>query len=91
MFYQLAARSGQIAPGHLFGFKNKLLSLDATVIAGAPRLAPHQSKMRANLAGLLGAPEDRVNLKVTSSVGLGAFGRGEGIASLVVVLLSQAP
>lgn len=67
----------------------RLGNLDATVIAQAPRLAPHQPKMRAQLAALLGADEARVNLKVTSTDGLGAFGRGEGIAALAVVLLES--
>jgi 2-C-methyl-D-erythritol 2,4-cyclodiphosphate synthase len=65
-------------------------NLDATVIAQAPRLAPHQEQMRANLAGLLGVAEERVNLKVTSTDHLGAVGRGEGIASLAAVLLEPA-
>ncbi len=64
--------------------------LDATIIAQAPRLAPHQPKIRANLAGLLGAPEERVNLKVTSTDGLGALGREEGIAAMAVVLLEAS-
>ena len=62
-------------------------NLDATVIAQVPRLSPHQAKLRANLAGLLGTPEGRVNVKVTSTDHLGALGREEGIAALVVVLL----
>jgi 2-C-methyl-D-erythritol 2,4-cyclodiphosphate synthase len=65
----------------------RLAHLDATLVAEEPRLAPHQAKLRASLAGLLEAPEERVNLKVTSTDGLGAVGRGEGIAALVVVLL----
>jgi 2-C-methyl-D-erythritol 2,4-cyclodiphosphate synthase len=65
-------------------------NVDATLIAQAPRLAPHQPKMRANLAGLLGAPDDRVNLKVTSTDHLGAIGREEGIAALAVVLLQPS-
>lgn len=64
-----------------------LCNLDATIIAQAPRLAPYQPKMRARLAELLGAGEDRVNLKVTSTDHLGALGREEGIAALAAVLL----
>jgi 2-C-methyl-D-erythritol 2,4-cyclodiphosphate synthase len=45
--------------------------------------------MRAQIAALLGASEDRVNLKVTSTDGLGALGREEGIAALAVVLLES--
>ncbi len=68
----------------------RLGNLDATVIAQAPRLAPHQEKMRANLARLLDAPLERVNLKLTSTDHLGALGREEGIAALAVVLLENA-
>jgi len=65
-------------------------NVDATVIAQEPRLAPHLGAMRASLAGLLGVGEDRVNVKATSTDGLGAIGRGEGIAAQAVVLLSPA-
>ena len=66
-----------------FGIGN----LDATLIAQAPRLSPVQEKMRANIASLLGAPPEKVNLKVTSTDHLGAIGRGEGMAAIAVVLL----
>jgi 2-C-methyl-D-erythritol 2,4-cyclodiphosphate synthase len=66
-----------------------LANLDATVVAEEPRLAPHQEVMRGRVAELLEAPEDRVNLKVTSTDGLGALGRSEGIAALAVVLLEE--
>jgi 2-C-methyl-D-erythritol 2,4-cyclodiphosphate synthase len=65
-------------------------NLDATVIAEAPRLAPHQEAMRKSVAALLGAPADAVNIQVTSTDGLGAIGRGEGIAAQAVVLLAKA-
>ena len=64
-------------------------NLDATVIAQEPRLAPHLAKLRSSVAGLLDAPEDRVNVKVTSTDQLGAIGRGEGIAAQAVVLLES--
>ena len=60
---------------------------DATVIAEAPRLAPFQAQMRKRCAELLRASEAAVNIKVTSTDGLGAIGRGEGIAAQAVVLL----
>jgi len=66
-----------------------LANLDATVIAQAPRLAPYQSAMQQCVAEVLGVKQDRVNLKVTSTDGLGAMGRGEGIAALAVVLLAE--
>ncbi len=69
----------------------RVANLDATIVAQAPRLAPHQDKMRANVAALLGAPEDRVNIKVTSTDRLGAIGREEGIAAMAAVLLEKLP
>lgn len=65
-------------------------NLDATVIAQEPRLGPHREAMAARVAALLGAPPERVNVKVTSTDRLGAIGRGEGIAALAVVLLEPA-
>jgi 2-C-methyl-D-erythritol 2,4-cyclodiphosphate synthase len=64
-------------------------NLDATVIAEAPRLAPHRDAMRRQVASLVGAPLSAVSLQVTSTDGLGAIGRGEGIAAQVVVLLGE--
>jgi 2-C-methyl-D-erythritol 2,4-cyclodiphosphate synthase len=65
-------------------------NLDVTVIAEAPRLAKHQEAMRRNVAALLEAPLAAVNIQVTSTDGLGAIGRGEGIAAQAVVLLTVA-
>lgn len=63
--------------------------LDATVIAEAPRLAPYQEKMRAVLRDVLGLQGTTLNLKITSTDGLGAIGAGEGIAAMAVVLLNE--
>ena len=63
-------------------------NLDATVIAEAPRLAPHQEAMRRSVAALIGTPVEAVNIQLTSTDGLGAIGRGEGIAAQAVVLLA---
>ena len=65
-------------------------NLDTTVVAQAPRLAPHQGAMRERIAKLLDAAPERVNVKITSTDGLGAIGRGEGIAAFAVVLLERA-
>ena len=67
----------------------ELGNVDATVIAEAPRLAPFQAAMRSCVAETLGVSEECVNLKVTSTDGLGALGRGEGIAASAVVLLEE--
>jgi len=76
----------RLARDHGFAVAN----LDATVIAEAPRLAPHQEAMRQSVAALLDAPVEAVNIQVTSTDGLGAIGRGEGIAAQAVVLLATA-
>ena len=66
-----------------------LSNLDATVIAQAPALAPHLDAMRARIAQALGAPLESVSVKAKSTDGLGAIGRGEGIAAQAVVLLQR--
>jgi 2-C-methyl-D-erythritol 2,4-cyclodiphosphate synthase len=65
----------------------ELANLDATVIAEAPALAPHLEAMRARIAAGLGAPVEQVSVKAKSTDGLGALGRGEGIAAQAVALL----
>jgi 2-C-methyl-D-erythritol 2,4-cyclodiphosphate synthase len=65
-------------------------NLDATLIAEALRLAPHQEAMRRSVAALLEAPLEAVSLQITSPDGLGAIGRGEGIAAQAVVLLERS-
>lgn len=67
-----------------------IVNLDTTVIAEAPRLAPHRTKLSAAVADLLGVSAERVNVKLTSSDRLGAIGRGEGIAAQALVLLEDA-
>ncbi len=65
-------------------------NLDTTVVAQAPRLAPHIDAMCANLADDLGVSVDRVNVKATTTERLGYTGRGEGIAAYAVVILVDA-
>ena len=62
-------------------------SLDATVIAQAPRLAPHVGAMRDAVAGALGIESARVSVKATTNDGLGVVGSGEAIAALAIALL----
>jgi 2-C-methyl-D-erythritol 2,4-cyclodiphosphate synthase len=62
----------------------RVLNADCTVVAAAPRLSPHAAAMAARLGAAIDAP---VSVKATSTDGLGSIGRGEGIASLAVVLL----
>lgn len=64
------------------------VSVDATLLCQAPRLAPHVAGMRANLARVLALDVGRVSVKATTTEGLGFVGRGEGIAAQAVVLLA---
>lgn len=68
----------------------EVLNTDALVVAEQPRLAPFVAQMSANIAGVLEVPVSRVNIKATTTEGLGFAGRGEGIAAYAVVLLRRA-
>jgi 2-C-methyl-D-erythritol 2,4-cyclodiphosphate synthase len=70
-----------VAKGYSLG------NVDATVVAEAPRLAPYIREMTSNIASDLGAGIEQVNVKATTTEGLGFAGRGEGIAALATVLL----
>lgn len=59
-------------------------NVDATIIAQAPRMAPHIPSMRSNVAADLGVDESCVNIKATTTERLGFTGRGEGIAAEAV-------
>lgn len=63
---------------------------DVTVVAEAPRLAGHREAMRQNLAADLGLPAERVNVKATTTEGLGFVGRREGIAAQASALVVAA-
>jgi len=65
----------------------RVCNVDATVIAQAPRLAPHIDAMTSNLASDLGLARERVNVKATTTETLGFTGRGEGIAAMAVALV----
>ena len=65
-------------------------NIDATLVAEAPRLGGHLDKMQAVIADVLAIEAARVNVKVTSTDGLGSIGRGEGIACFTVCLLEEA-
>jgi 2-C-methyl-D-erythritol 2,4-cyclodiphosphate synthase len=62
-------------------------NVDATIIAEAPKLAPHIPAMITNLAADLGLRPDQVNVKAKTAEKLGAVGRGEGIAAEAIALL----
>ena len=65
----------------------KIVNLDSTVIAQAPKLASYIDTMRANIADDLDVNLDCINVKATTTEKLGFTGRGEGIAAMAIVLL----
>ncbi len=62
-------------------------NLDATIIAQAPKMAPHISKMRENIARVLNTDISNINVKATTEEGLGFTGSKEGISSQSICLL----
>lgn len=65
----------------------RIVNVDATIIAQAPRIAPHIPKMRETIAADLGIAVADVNVKARSTEQLGFIGRGEGIAAEAVALI----
>jgi 2-C-methyl-D-erythritol 2,4-cyclodiphosphate synthase len=68
-----------------------IANIDATIIAQAPKMAPHIPQMRENIEQDLGLVAQAVNVKAKTAERLGALGRGEGIAAEAVALLLRAP
>ena len=60
------------------------VSVDATVIAEAPKIAPHVASMRREISEALKISETQVSIKATTNEGLGSIGRQEGIAAIAV-------
>ncbi len=67
----------------------KVHNIDATVVAQAPKLRPFMDEMRANIASVCSLDPGRVNLKATTTEGLGPFGRAEGMAAHAVCLIKK--
>ena len=63
---------------------------DITIIAQAPKMAPHIDAMRAAIAADLGVAAERIGVKATTTEGLGFIGRGEGVAVHALVLIQES-
>ena len=75
----------------LFLLKKKgfsIVNIDSTIVAQAPKLSPYREAMRNNIAGVLEIDSEFVNIKATTTEGLGFIGKGEGIAAMCLVLIS---
>ena len=66
---------------------HKIVNVDATIVAEAPRMAPHVARMIGNIAADLDVTPAAINIKATTTEQLGFIGRGEGIAALAVALI----
>lgn len=67
----------------------RVVNVDCTLLAQAPKLAPHIPQMRANLARIMGIRPEEVNVKATTEEGLGFTGKEEGMAAHAVCLLTD--
>ena len=74
----------------LAGMNLKVLNIDATIVAEAPRMTPHMPRMIGNIAADLEVAPAAINIKATTTEELGFLGRVEGIAAQAVALLQQA-
>jgi 2-C-methyl-D-erythritol 2,4-cyclodiphosphate synthase len=64
-----------------------VINVDATIMAEAPRLQPYLESMKQNIAETLGIEQEQINVKATTTEGLGIIGKGEGMAALCVALI----
>lgn len=74
---------------HLAEKNYKIVNVDATIIAQAPKLSPYRETMRENLAKVMEVDVDQVSVKATTEEHLGFTGKGEGIAAHAVCLIER--
>lgn len=67
----------------------RVRNIDAVVFAEKPKLSPHKERMRKNIAAAVDIQTAQVNIKATTTEGLGPIGRGEGIAAMCSVLIED--
>ena len=74
---------------HLAEKNYKIVNVDATIIAQAPKLAPYREEMRENLARVMEVDVEQVSVKATTEEHLGFTGKGEGIAAHAICLIER--
>lgn len=67
----------------------RIINVDSSLIAEAPKILPHREAMKANIAKALGIQPKQVGVKATTNEGMGFIGRGEGIAAMAVTQLED--
>jgi 2-C-methyl-D-erythritol 2,4-cyclodiphosphate synthase len=67
----------------------RAVNIDATLIAEAPKIAPHLAAMRKAIGDALTTDQSHISIKATTNEGLGAIGRGEGMAAMAVATVEQ--
>ena len=82
---KLLAEVGKLARDHGW----RLGNADLTIFAQAPRLKPYLDTMRERIAAALAADPSAVNVKASSPEGIGALGRGDGMAAAAIVMLES--
>ena len=65
----------------------RIVNLDSVLFAEAPKLGPHRQSMQTTLAKAMNIPPEAINVKATTTEGLGAIGKGEGIAAMCMALI----
>src|SRR5437879_4077639 len=70
--------------------KARVLNIDATVIAEAPKIAPHIPAMRKEIAAAVGVSNTQISVKATTNERLGPIGRGEGISAMAIATVEQS-
>mgnify|MGYP001823798492 CR=1 FL=1 len=68
-----------------------IVNLDATILAQTPKMTPHRSEMQHNIARALNISADLVNIKATTTEGLGSIGREEGIGAMCIAMIDLKP
>ena len=67
--------------------RRRIVNIDTTIIAQAPRIAPHEAAIKKSLSSVLQIDAEQINIKATTTERMGFAGRGEGIAACAAVLL----